>query len=142
YFNVLIPRVLKFLRERNLRITVFLSGQDAAMPEHVDLIRSITADGHEIGNYSFNAEPWMVSLPASEVQSEIARAEEQIEDISGYHPVGFRGPGCIISHDILQVLTDRGYLYDASTLPTYFGTAARPYRFKAVKLSAEEHEQR
>src|SRR5437763_8678191 len=55
YFRVLIPRVLAFLRERNLHITVFLTGQDAVMPEHLDLIRAIAAEGHEIGNYSFHS---------------------------------------------------------------------------------------
>ncbi len=125
YFSVLIPRVLTFLRERNLRITVFLTGQDAAMPEHLDLIRSIVADGHEIANYSFHNEPWSASHPPAHLQSEIAHAEEQIEEASGYHPVGFRAPGFTISHDILQAIVQRGYLYDSSTLPTYFATAAR-----------------
>ena len=134
YFDVLIPRVMEFLRERNLRITVFLTGQDAAMPEHLDLIRSIAADGHEIANYSFHNEPWLASDSVASLQGEIARAEEQIEETSGYHPVGFRAPGFIISHDVLQAITQRGDLYDSSTMPTYVGAAARPYRFNPGEL--------
>lgn len=137
YFDVLIPRVLSFLRERKLRITVFLTGQDAAMPEHRDLIRSLVADGHEIGNYSFHNEPGLASYLPADLQADIARAEEQIADTAGYHPVGFRSPGFTISHEILSAIAERGYLYDSSTLPRYFSMAARTFRLRAAALAPD-----
>jgi hypothetical protein len=142
YLEILVPRVLTFLRERNLRITFFVTGQDAAMPEHRDLIRSIAQDGHELANYSFHNEPWLSSYCVDSLHSEIARAEEQIEETSGYHPVGFRAPGFTISHDILQVIAQRGYLYDSSTLPTYLTGVARSYLFNVARFSGSDGKQR
>ena len=39
---------------------------------------------------------------------------------------------------MLQVLADRGYLYDASTLPTYIGPLARQYYFMTARLTPAE----
>ena len=41
----------------------------------------------------------------------------------GRRPIGFPGPGFSWSPDLLEVLAERGYRYDASTLPTYLGPA-------------------
>jgi hypothetical protein len=39
-------------------------------------------------------------------------------------------------------LKERGYQYDASTLPTYLGPIARMYYFWTAKLTKEEKEER
>src|SRR5437660_7036359 len=59
YLDVVVPRVLTFLKERDLKITFFIVGQDAALEKNLDAIASIAAAGHEIGNHSFNHEPWL-----------------------------------------------------------------------------------
>jgi hypothetical protein len=40
------------------------------------------------------------------------------------------------------VLAERGYLYDASTLPTYLGPLARAYFLATARISAEQRRQR
>jgi peptidoglycan-N-acetylglucosamine deacetylase len=57
-------------------------------------------------------------------------------------PVGFRGPGYSLSADTLAVLAARGYLYDASTFPTYIGPLARAYYFLSTSLSSQQREER
>src|SRR5579864_1469931 len=91
YLGVVIPRVLAFLAERNLKITFFIVGRDAASPKNQELLHSIYAAGHEIGNHSFSHEPWFHLYSDDQVESEVARAEEHIERIVGRKPVGFRG---------------------------------------------------
>src|SRR5262244_1387258 len=59
YLNVLVPRVLDFLKARHLTITFFIVGQDAALDKHHELLQAIAAAGHEIGNHSFRHEPWL-----------------------------------------------------------------------------------
>src|SRR6476646_12136945 len=59
YLDKLVPRVLDFLSERNLQITFFVIGQDAALEKNLDALRAISERGHEIGNHSFSHEPWM-----------------------------------------------------------------------------------
>ena len=142
YLEVAVPRVLSFLRERNLVITFFLVGQDAALEKNHAALKAIAAAGHEIGNHSFHHEPWLHSMSETQIEAELARAEEHIEKVTGRHPVGFRGPGYCCSPAILRVLARRGYLYDASTLPTFLGPLARAYYFMTARLSSEDAYQR
>lgn len=142
YLDILVPRVLNFLKERNLVITVFVVGQDAALEKNREALGQIAACGHEIGNHSFHHEPWLHLYSEAETETELQNAEEHIEQVTGQKPIGFRGPGYSFSATTLRVLARRGYQYDASTLPTYLGPLARAYYFMSTKLSAEERRQR
>jgi len=142
YLERVVPRVLKFLEARNLRITFFIVGQDAALEKNREALQQIAAAGHEIGNHSFNHEPWLHLYSEAEIETEIRSAEEQIERVTGQRPIGFRGPGFSFSDTTLRVLKRRGYLYDASTFPTYLGPLARAYYFMTTRLSPEERGRR
>jgi peptidoglycan-N-acetylglucosamine deacetylase len=129
YLDTLVPRVLELLARRRLTITVFVVGQDAAIESNVPALRAISSAGHEIGNHSFRHEPWLQLYSAGEMEREIATAEHHIEQATGVLPVGFRGPGFSLSNDTVAILARRGYLYDASTFPTFIGPLARAYYF-------------
>jgi hypothetical protein len=134
YLDILVPRVLEFLQQRNLHITFFVVGQDAAREENHNALRAIAAAGHEIGNHSFSHEPWLHLYHCERILHEIQSAEEWINEVTGQRPVGFRGPGFSISETALDMLEQRGYLYDASTWPTFFGPLARRYYFSHSSL--------
>lgn len=134
YLDILVPRVLEFLQQRSLHITFFVVGQDAAREENHNALRALAAAGHEIGNHSFSHEPWLHLYDYERVLREIQSAEEWISEVTGQRPVGFRGPGFSISEMVLDVLEQRGYLYDASTWPTFFGPLARRYYFSHSSL--------
>ncbi|MEM9342748.1 MAG: polysaccharide deacetylase family protein [Pseudomonadota bacterium] len=142
YFGTVVPRILDALDEADLRMTVFVVGQDAALPKNGPALRSIAEAGHEIGNHSFRHEPWLHLYTPVEVIDEIARAEEAIEAATGVRPRGFRGPGYSLSETVLNVLASRGYAYDCSTFPTYIGPLARAYYFFNATLSREERKKR
>lgn len=142
YFPLLVPRVIDFLAARDLTITFFVVGQDAAMNCHADLLRALSDAGHEIGNHSFHHEPWLHLYSESQINGELAQTEEYILGATGQKPIGFRGPGYSCSEATLRVLTQRGYRYDASTLPTFIGPLARLYYFMNATLSAEEKAER
>jgi len=142
YLDIVVPRMLQFLRERGLTITVFIVGQDAERAENRAALASITQSGHEVGNHSFHHEPWLHLYSPPEVDAEIARAEDAIAAATGQRPNGFRGPGFSVSETVLSTLRRRGYRYDASTFPTFLGPLARAYYFFTAKLSKEEQEKR
>ncbi len=142
YLDIFVPRVLDFLQQRDLKITFFIVGQDAALPQHHDLLRAITAAGHEVGNHSFHHEPWLHLYSEEQIEEELTRAEEHIVAATGQRPRGFRGPGYSFSNAVLRVLERRGYAYDASTFPTYLGPLARMYYFMTAKLTPEEKQER
>ncbi len=142
YIDVLVPRVLECLSERALRITFFIVGQDAVRDENRSALAELAPAGHEIGNHSFHHEPWLHLYSAQQVEDEIERAESAIEIATGVRPRGFRGPGYSLSQTVLEVLLQRGYAYDASTLPTYLGPLARAYYFMQADLTPEQKEER
>src|SRR3974390_2969447 len=90
YLDHLVPRVLEFLAVRNLRITFFVVGQDAALEKNHASLKMIAAAGHEIGNHSFSHEPWFHRYDRERVESEIGLAEEYIYKVTGYRPIGYR----------------------------------------------------
>ena len=142
YLDVVVPRVLEFLDRRNLKISFFIVGQDAALERNHKVLRSIADAGHEISNHSFHHEPWLHLYSEDEIRQEFESAESAIENATGQRTTGFRGPGFSVSETVIKVMIARGYDYDASTLPTYLGPLARAYYFFTAKLSAEERKKR
>jgi Predicted xylanase/chitin deacetylase len=143
YLDICVPRVLKFLKERDLRITFFIVGQDAALEKNAEAISQIAAADHEIGNHSFRHEPWLHLYSKRELEEELEKTEEALEKVTGHVTKGFRGPGYSLSPTVLEVLAERGYEYDCSTLPTYIAPLARAYYFfKSPEMSDEEREKR
>src|SRR5689334_4549222 len=143
YLDVVAPRIIDFCAQRDLRITCFVVGRDAGLEKNYEALRSIAAAGHEIGNHSLNHYPWMHTLSRAEVEYEILEAEGLIEEATGQHPVGFRGPGYSFSEDLVSILAARGYLYDGSILPTFIGPLARWYfRRHATREAGERADRR
>lgn len=143
YLDTVVPRVLEFLREReDQKITFFIVGQDAALDKNRAALRSIADAGHEIGNHSFKHEPWLHLYTDAEIEREFDQVEEAILSATGARPVGFRGPGFSFSPYVLRTLARRGYLYDASTFPTFLGPLARAYYFMTARLDKKQQTER
>jgi hypothetical protein len=134
--------VVDLLQDAQLKITFFIVGQDAALEKNHAALRMITDAGHEVGNHSFRHEPWLHLYSEEELGREIAEAEAAIELATGQRPNCFRGPGFSLSRTVLKVLTQRGYICDASTFPTFLGPLARMYYFMTSKLDKEALQQR
>lgn len=142
YLDIVVPRFIEFLAERDLKITVFIVGQDAALEKNHEALSLIPANGHEVGNHSFHHEPWLHLYSEDRIEEEFARTEDALHVATNETPIGFRGPGFSLSPDVLKVLKRRGYEYDCSTFPTFLGPLARMYYFMTAKLDPEEKEER
>lgn len=142
YYDVFFPAALEALDALGIKITFFIVGIDAAAEANRTALRSAVDAGHEVGNHSHEHEPWLHRYSREQLTTEIATAEDNIFAATGQRPVGFRGPGFSWSPDLLEVLLDRGYIYDASTLPTYLGPLARAYYFWTAKLTPEQKAER
>lgn len=143
YLDVVVPRALEFLKSRDLNITFFIVGQDAALEKNHESLSLISNDGHEIANHSFKHEPWLHLYSKTDLVEEFEKTENAIANITDQTLKGFRGPGYSLSPTVLEVLAERGYEYDCSTLPTYIAPLARAYYFfKSPEMSDEEREKR
>jgi len=142
YLPVLMPPLLECLARASCAITFFVVGADAVREENLAALQMIPAHGHEVGNHSFNHECWLQLYSKAQLEEEVERAEAALLAATGQRPLGFRGPGYSWSPTLLEVLAQRGYLYDASTLPTYLGPLARAYFLRSTRMTKEERQQR
>jgi peptidoglycan/xylan/chitin deacetylase (PgdA/CDA1 family) len=83
------PRLLEILKQRNIKATFFLIGENAA--SNPDLVRQILADGHEIGNHSWT-HPQLSKLSDDRVTAEISKTQDTIKEASGFTPTLLRPP--------------------------------------------------
>jgi peptidoglycan-N-acetylglucosamine deacetylase len=83
------PRLLEILKQRNIKATFFLIGQNAAA--NPDIVRRILAEGHEVGNHSWT-HPQLSKLSDDRVTAEITKTQDAIKDASGYTPTLLRPP--------------------------------------------------
>lgn len=142
YFDSFIPILLDELDKLELNITCFIVGQDASLNKNRKALEQIAERGHEVGNHSFHHDPWFHLYSYERIESEIVETENSIYEVTGQKPKGFRGPGFTRNKCLLEILEERDYIYDASSLPTYLGPLARLYYFWTSDLSREERRQR
>ncbi len=142
YLDLVVPRILEFLAARDLKITFFVVGQDAALEKNRNAFRQLAEAGHEIASHSFNHEPWLHLYDEAQLHDELQQAEEAILEATGVRVSGFRGPGFSLSAGTLKVLQQRGYDYDATAFPNALNPLARAYFFAKSDLSKEEKKRR
>ena len=140
YLQTVVPLALDALDHAGVKLTFFVVGSDAANPRNARLLRSIVERGHEVGNHSFEHEPWLHRLSRERLEAEVVRTQDAMAQATGNDPSGFRGPGYSWSPELLELLEQQGYLYDASTLPTYLGPIARAILLLDFTAGAGEKE--
>ena len=142
YLHYALPRILDFLDQQKMHITFFIEAQDAAFGHNKVVLGEIAKRGHDIANHTFHHDPWLHLYSEEQIHQERAWAEDHISEVTGVKPVGFRGPGFSFSPKVIKVLSERGYLYDATTFPNILNPLARAYFLWTSKMSKEEKQQR
>jgi len=142
YLDVFVPRVLEVLQQLNMKITFFIVGKDATIENNKEYLARLTAQGHEVANHSFLHEQWLHIYSRERIEQEIEEAEKAIAEVTGQKTMGFRGPGFCTNRFLFDVLTERGYLYESSSLPTFLGPLARAYYFRTAPLNRDERKKR
>src|SRR6202007_273382 len=83
------PRLLEILKQRNIKATFFMIGQNAQ--SNPAIVQRILAEGHEIGNHSWT-HPQLSKLSNDRVSEEITKTQAAIKNACGYTPVLLRPP--------------------------------------------------
>jgi peptidoglycan/xylan/chitin deacetylase (PgdA/CDA1 family) len=133
-----VPRLLEVLGEQRLTTTVFAVGADVVREDGAKAVGEIAAAGHEVANHSFGHEPWLHRYSRDRLEAELSRTEDAIVAAGAPRPAGFRGPGYSVTRDLVELLAERGYAYDASTLPTWIGPLARAHHNRTVPAGAAD----
>ena len=110
-------RILDLLAETSIRATFFVLGWVAE--RHGRLVRSIQAQGHEVGCHGFGHQ-MITRLSREQFTADVQRAKFTLEDAAGVAVIGYRAPTFSVVRGTLwslEVLTELGFRYDSSIFP-------------------------
>jgi peptidoglycan/xylan/chitin deacetylase (PgdA/CDA1 family) len=83
------PRLLDMLRERNIKATFYVIGRNVDL--YPAIARRIVAEGHEIGNHTYN-HPNLTKLSDESVSNELTKTRAAIAKATGVQPRTMRPP--------------------------------------------------
>lgn len=115
--SVGVPRILDVLRRHGVKATFFVPGHTADY--YPRAVQAIRAAEHEIAAHGYLHES-PVGMAPEEETSILERGEKALERICGSRPVGYRSPAWDLSEQTIELLGERGYLYDSSLMSNDF----------------------
>lgn len=115
--------------------TAFVVGRDLARGRGEDELALLHRAGHELASHSFAHDYALSRRDPQAIDDDLARAEAQLERLTGRKPLGFRAPGYTLSTRLVELLRARGYLYDSSLLPSPPYYAAKAAVMGAMALA-------
>lgn len=103
----LTPKLLDLLKERNIKCTFFLIGQN--VKAYPNIVRRILAEGHEIGAHTYT-HCSLTSRSDDQIRSELKKSEEVLMAAASYRPQLIRPPYGAINTRIKQMMfSEFGY---------------------------------
>jgi peptidoglycan/xylan/chitin deacetylase (PgdA/CDA1 family) len=120
-------RILGLLGARRLASTWFVPGH--TLDHWPDVCRRVHAEGHEIGHHGYLHEP-PAALSRQEEADVLARGTDAIVRVTGAPPRGYRSPAWDLSQHTVELLLERGFVYDSSMMADDY----TPYRARRGDL--------
>ncbi len=108
------PRILDWLASLSIPATFFIPGWVAERNEA--LVRRIAEEGHEIAHHGYMHEPPSALKPGQDEGEILDHGSEILEQITGERPLGYRSPSWELSPDSLNLMHERGFVYDSSLM--------------------------
>lgn len=100
------PELLDILEQHGLHATFFVQGK-GHIAKYPDILRRISAEGHEIGNHTWNHER-LTDLDEADARQELTRTQNAIENITGSTPVLMRPPEGRTDRSVAKICRDLG----------------------------------
>ncbi|MFI2206414.1 polysaccharide deacetylase family protein [Streptomyces sp. NPDC020192] len=100
------PRLLDILKQNGLHATFFVQGK-GHIAKYPDILRRIAAEGHEIGNHTWN-HPRLTELDEADARQELTRTQDAIEKITGTRPVLMRPPEGRTNRKVAKICRELG----------------------------------
>ena len=111
--RVAVPRILELLDAHHVLASFYVPGWVAERERGA--VEAIAAAGHEIAHHGYLHEP-PASLSRDEEAAVLDRGSAILEDITGERPLGYRSPSWELSAHSLDLLAERGFVYDSSLM--------------------------
>ena len=124
--DVQTPRLLKMLKERNIKATFFCVGTCVA--QNPGIAKEIVTEGHEIANHTWS-HPQLTKMAEGPVRDQIDRTHNVIKQTTGVTPTLLRPPyGALTAHQRAWANATWGYkiiLWDVDSLDWKHKTPAK-----------------
>ncbi len=111
--RVAIPRILELLEAHHVPASFYVPGWVAERERGA--VEAIAAAGHEIAHHGYLHEP-PASLSRDEEAAVLDCGSAILEGITGERPLGYRSPSWELSAHSLDLLAERGFVYDSSLM--------------------------
>ena len=109
-------KVLEILRERDIKATFFLVGENVR--QHPEVARQIVAEGHTIGIHCDNHDYDALYASVDSYVADFEKARQTVYEVTGVETNLFRFPGGSVNDfnrktgkAIIREMTERGYIY-------------------------------
>lgn len=125
FLRALEPLLDAFARTES-KVTFFVVGE--LVPYCTDLLREVKQHGHEVALHG-HTHRFLDRMTPSDFKNELKMGRQQIEDVLGEPPIGFRAPYFSLTEDSLwapDLLAEAGFLYSSSVLPAWNPQAGFP----------------
>ena len=100
--------ILSTLKNHNCNATFFVLGTWAE--QNPEIMKKIVADGHEIGNHSYNHTHY-TAMSQNEMLSDIDKCNKAIKDTSGISPTLFRAPSGDYNNSVIETVHSKNMEY-------------------------------
>jgi len=130
-----VPRLAELFEAESIRATFFAIGSDLEHAHNRDVVASLHAAGHEIGNHSFHHHYDLSRRSAEDILQDIGLGASAIHEACGARPVGFRAPGYTINDTMFDGLEASEVEYDSSVFPcpSYYAAKVSVLGMMALK---------
>lgn len=115
FYRKTFERMLGFFEEMGITASLFVVGEDVERSEGCRQALKLAHDkGHELENHSYSHPFGLAKKSFSEIDEEVLRCNELVEDLTGVSPVGFRSPGYSMNNELMERLESHGFSYESS----------------------------
>jgi peptidoglycan/xylan/chitin deacetylase (PgdA/CDA1 family) len=111
--RVALPRILDLLDAHGVPASFYVPGWVAERERAA--VESIIARGHEVGHHGYLHEA-PAGLSRVEEAAVLDHGSAILEEITGERPLGYRSPSWELSVYSLDLLAERGFVYDSSLM--------------------------
>ena len=108
-----VPRIRALLDQHGVRASFFYPAVSALL--YSEEVRTVAAEGHEIGIHSWIHEA-NTALPPGVERELTLRAADVLERLAGRRPVGIRTASWDFSVETMSIIREMGLLYDSSLM--------------------------
>lgn len=100
-------RILKTLREKNIKATFFCIGRNVA--NSASLVKQIDEEGHLVGNHTFEHGKWFDLQSPTKMYAELKKTNEVIAGAIGKTPKLFRPPYGVTNPNLAEAVIAGNY---------------------------------